>query len=112
MNINPKTKRFLLLETLKNNNIIVKNGKLSPHYFKILIKKPELLKMVIEDTAFLKYDAEIKDRLWTILLDLYEQPTCKFCGKATRIRHKGKYKHTFPSFCSNSCIAKYRYRKD
>jgi len=91
-------------QLIENNIILKKTGKLNTRFKFILMKKPEFLQYIVEETCFLKYDASIKTRLQCILQDIVEQPTCKRCGDPCKMIMNGsKRNNTFSDYCSRQC---------
>ena len=95
-----------LIHTLKNHKIIKENGTLNNRFQVRLNSNPMLSQLIVEHTGFLRYSAPLKTRLHCVLQGVVEQPTCKTCGKVVKMRENGKYRYTFPTFCSNKRSAR------
>ena len=95
----------IIINTLKQNNIILPNDKINPQFQKIINKKIELAQLITENTTFLQYSASLKVRLQCILQGITQQPICKTCGKIVKMRTNGRYVNTFPDYCHSSCFS-------
>jgi hypothetical protein len=70
-----------------------------------LMNQPVLMQAVIDATSFLRGSACPKTRLHVLLLGITEQPVCQTCGRDVKMRLNGKYRFTFPTYCSSACFA-------
>lgn len=51
-------------------------------------------------TSFLDQNCHVKCRIWHVINDMWELPTCKICGKQTRWR---KEHGCYNTYCSSKC---------
>jgi hypothetical protein len=100
--------RNYLLYVLKQRGIINPNDTLNVRFSKKLFETPKLLQSVINATSFLTGSACIKTRLHVLLQGIKEQPTCSACGQDVFMRLNGKYRYTFPTYCSTKCSSSAR----
>ena len=98
-NITHKLKHILITDQYLNNT-----SKLSS----TIQWDKELKDEIISLTNFLIDDHSIRmttlARVYCILNDIYEQPTCKHCGNPVGFIG---WKHGFREYCSNSCQRNY-----
>jgi hypothetical protein len=93
-----------LLRLLRERGIISNDG-ITTRGITNLKKHPLLWQKVIEQTCFLQYNANLRARIQCIIRGIIEQPTCATCGKIVKMRTTGQFRNTFPTYCSNKCIA-------
>jgi hypothetical protein len=97
--------RNYLIHILKQYGVITTDNKLHIKFMKKLMTYPTLSQAVVEATYFLRGSACLKTRLHALLQGISEQPVCKTCGKDVKMRLNGKYRFTFPTYCSSACFA-------
>lgn len=93
-----------LLQQLKLLRVI-ENDKLSSRLNSVIKRNPQLAYDIVQLTSFLKYDASIKIRIHCLMQQLTQQPTCKTCGVDVKMREDGRYRYTFPDYCSSKCFS-------
>jgi len=96
----------LLLQIMKSYKIIDADGTVNARYKKKLLAFPELMQKIIYATRFLRYEASVLTRIQCLIRGVREQPTCKTCGRVTKMRMNGRERYTFPRYCSGRCAAK------
>lgn len=70
------------------------------------MKDPLLAQHVVELTSFLRGGNNcLKTRLHVLLQGITTQPTCKQCGNDVYMRLDGRYRYTFPTYCSSMCLS-------
>lgn len=95
--------RNYLIYILKHYKIIDPDNTLNVKYYKRLMDKPTLMQALIDVTSFMRGSADAKTRLHVLLQGITEHPTCQTCGRDVSMRLSGKYRFTFPTFCSSKC---------
>ena len=93
--------RFLLFLLQKEG--IVCGGRLHNKAVAILYHNPGLLQELIQSTSFLRYSASIKARLHCVMQIIESQPLCQTCDSVVKMRLTGRYRYTFPKYCSTKC---------
>jgi len=64
-----------------------------------------VLQKLVEYTSFLHYDASPVERLHVVQQNIVTQPTCKACNGIVKMRTSGRYRATFPTYCSARCLS-------
>lgn len=95
--------RNYLIHLLKQYKIIDADNTLNVKYSRRLMAEPILMQAIINATSFLRGSASAKVRLHALLQGITSQPVCKACNKDVYMRLTGKYRFTFPTFCSSVC---------
>ena len=96
----------MLLDELKNKGIIKPNGKLHIRFRKKLdADQTGLGNQIIKATHFLNPKADMRERIHCIIQDITEVPKCKTCKKEVQFRIDGKYRNTYPVYCSSPCFS-------
>lgn len=90
---------------------LIKNNKLHNKISDYLIMYPQLVQQIIILTSFLVVNTSIQQRIYCIINNIVEQPTC-YCGVLLKMRVSGKYRNTFADFCSSKCAAKHANTKN
>ena len=86
------------------SKVISHEGVICGKFRRILQKYPELAEMVQEVTAFIEYDADIKQRIHCVIQEITEQPKCH-CGEILKMRTSARYINTFPKTCGSKCFS-------
>lgn len=95
-----------LLHILKQQGIINDDNTLHIKFKKKLMEAPELAQLVVDHTSFLRGNKNcLKTRLHVLKLGITTQPVCETCGVDVHMRLDGKYRYTFPVFCSSGCFS-------
>ncbi len=92
-----------LIYQLQLNNILTNERRLAWKAETRLLTNSEMAAAVTTATSFLLYSACLKTRLHCILQGVTEQPRCNACNCVVRMRMSGRYRFTFPRFCSSKC---------
>ena len=96
-----------LVRDLKRFGVLTEQLSLANGYHRKLQAVPELWIKVIEHTSFLLYDATLNVRIQCICNGIHQQPLCEVCNGITKMRVSGRFRYTFPTFCSSKCSAGY-----
>ena len=76
------------------------------NYSRKFANHPELIQSVLQYTSYLHYDAPLNVRIQCIVRGISEQPICKTCKSNVEMRVSGRYRYTFPTHCSQKCVAR------
>lgn len=105
-NRNGRSGRWNMKETLIEHGILNKDGlSINPAGIRRLLRHTDLLQQVVEHTSFLQYNASLKVRLQCIIQRITDQPVCYVCKTIVKMRIDGRYRNTFPTFCSSECAS-------
>ena len=76
------------------------------NYHRKVNRHPEIIQSVVTYTSFLQYDAPLNVRIQCIVRGVSEQPICTTCKSSVVMRETGRYRYTFPTHCSQRCVAR------
>jgi very-short-patch-repair endonuclease len=82
------------------HKILSPSGKISPKYKTWCVD--DVLQHVIIRTSYLNEDVSLVERLYNIILGIYEINKCS-CGTVLKFRLTGRYRLTYTTFCSPTC---------
>lgn len=93
-----------MIEELTQLNIITKNG-INPKYKEILLQHPVIYQSLLQHTSFVinTTDSHIRERLYCIINNLTELPTCQQCDNPVKFRSSHPNRNTYAPFCSLKC---------
>ncbi|MGZ8924248.1 MAG: DUF7487 domain-containing protein [Nitrososphaeraceae archaeon] len=92
-----------LIKELIVNKIINEDLSLHVRCIRNVEPNPLMMDEILKTTSFLNKDVCIKTRLQVIIQNIHEQPVCKTCNQAVKMRLSGVYNNTFPEYCSSKC---------
>lgn len=97
-----------LVDLLILHGIVVKRDgitSLCKNYINKLYEHADLLQKIIENTTFIQYPASITVRVQCVIQGIQSQPTCANCKAPLKMRENGRFRYTFPIFCSSKCTS-------
>ena len=95
-----------LVRDLVNIGVLRESLDMANNYNRKFANHPEVIQRVLNYTSFLHYDAPLNVRIQCVVRGISEQPICKVCKDSLTMRETGRYRYTFPSHCSQKCVAR------
>lgn len=92
-----------IVRDLQRVGVITESLDMANGHNRKLVAVPEVCQRVVEYTSYLQYDAPLNARVQCIIIGIITQPTCQTCGELTQMRTSGRFRYTFPTFCSSKC---------
>jgi hypothetical protein len=101
-----KNTRFIcgnyMNEILQKYKFINDKHRINPNLTKIVGKYPDIVKQIIDNTCFLEGEPSLQERIFVIISNITQQPTCKVCSVPLRFIPSKK---SFQQYCSSKCAA-------
>lgn len=97
--------QLVIVRDLIRTGIVTEHYDMTNGHRRKMLHEPELCQRVVEYTSFLQYNAPLTIRVQCIIKGITEQHYCETCGTLVHMRDSGRFRYTFPSFCSQKCSA-------
>lgn len=95
-----------IVSNLVRLGVLRENLDMGNNYHRKVNKYPEVIQSVLVYTSFLHYDAPLNVRIQCVVRGISEQPICITCKSNVVMRESGRYRYTFPTHCSQRCVAR------